>query len=92
MLCDSLEDNYYVREGKYFYEYDEEQLQREFNESFDALEPYITIKCDTQEVYNEFYDELIENQLIFSYLSSDYETISYVEDEEQLTLSFWVTK
>ncbi len=90
--CNSLEDNYYVREGKYFYDYDEEQLQTVFDESLEAEDPAITIKCDTEEIYEKFYEELIENQLIFSYLSSEYETISYVEDEEQLTLSFWVTK
>ena len=90
--CNSLEDNYYVREGKYFYDYDEEQLQTVFDESLEAEDPSITIKCDTEEIYEKFYEELIENQLIFSYLSSEYETISYVEDEEQLTLSFWVTK
>lgn len=90
--CDSMDDNYYVREGKYFYDYDEEQLEREFEESFSAEESCVTIKCDTQEVYEEFYEQLIENQLIFSYLSSDYESISYVDDDTQLTLSFWVTK
>ena len=90
--CDSLEDNYYVREGKYFYSYDEEQLQRELTEAFEEGERSVTIKCDSGEVYDTFYKELIENQLIFSYLPEEYESISYIEDEEQLSLSFWVTK
>ncbi len=90
--CDSLEDNYYVREGKYFYGYDEEQLQREFTEAFEDGDTSVTIKCDSGEVYDTFYKELIEEQLIFSYLPEEYQSISYVEDEEQLSLSFWVTK
>lgn len=90
--CDALEDNYYVREGKYFYEYDEEQLQREFEEAFEAGENSVTIKCESEEVYYTFYEELIENQWIFSYLPEEYESISYIEDEDQLSLSFWVTK
>ncbi len=90
--CETLVDNYYVREGKYFYEYDEEQLQREFDEAFEDGETSVTIKCDTEEVYHIFYSELIDKQLIFSYLSEEYESISYIEDEEQLSLSFWVTK
>ncbi len=90
--CDALEDNYYVREGKYFYSYDEEQLQRELDEAFEKGEVSITIKCDSGEVYDTFYEELIEKQLIFSYLPDEYKSISYIEDEEQLSLSFWVTK
>lgn len=91
-VCDSLEDNYYVREGKYFYSYDEEQLEREFVEAFENGESAVTIKCDIKDVYDSFYEELINKQLIFTYLTEEYGSISYVEDKEQLTLSFWVTK
>ncbi len=90
--CESMDDNYYVREGKYFFTYDEEQLQKEFDEAFETGETSVTIKCDSEEVYDTFYKELIENQLVFSYLPAEYESISYIEDEEQLSLSFWVTK
>ena len=90
--CDSLDDNYYVREGKYFYTYDEEQFRRELAETFEEGESSITIKCDSEEVYDTFYEELIENQMIFSYLPDEYKSISYIEDGEQLSLSFWVTK
>jgi len=90
--CDSIEDNYYVREGKYFCSFDEAQLEREFKEAFENGENVVTIKCDVKEIYDIFYEELINNQQIFSYLPEEYESISFIDDEEQLTLSFWVTK
>ena len=62
------------------------------DEAFEKGEVSITIKCDSGEVYDTFYKELIEKQLIFSYLPEEYKSISYIEDEEQLSLSFWVTK
>lgn len=90
--CTDDTDNYYIREGNYFYEYDTDQLDNEFYEAYDTDADMVTLKCDTRELYDEFYTQLVENQQIFEYLYEEYDSISYVENEEQLTLTFWMTK
>ena len=91
-VCDSDEDNYYIREGNYFYEYDTEQLDEVFYDAYDAGSEMVTLKCDTEELYDEFYEKLVDEQQIFEYLYEEYDSISYVENEEQLTMTFWMTK
>lgn len=91
-VCDSDEDNYYIREGNYFYEYDTEQLDEVFYDAYDAGSEMVTLKCDSKELYDEFYAKLVDEQQIFEYLYEEYDSISYVENEEQLTMTFWMTK
>ncbi len=90
--CTATKDNYYIREGCYFYEYDEEQLKREFAEADAETQKGITLKCDSEGVYHELYTELIENQRVFEYLPENQARIAFVQDEQQLSMTFWVTK
>lgn len=90
-VCDSLQNNYYVREGCYFETYDEEQLKKEFDEALQAGKGYLTIKCVNSEIYAVMLQELIDNQKIFGYLDESCETIAYIENEQQLSLTFWMT-
>lgn len=90
--CTADADNYYIREGNFFYEYDAEQLDDVFYAAYDADSEMVTLKCDTRELYEEFYSRLVEEQLVFDYLYEEYDSISYVENEEQLTLTFWMTR
>lgn len=91
-VCDATEDNYYIREGCYFYGYDEEQLRQEFAEADLDARRSVTIKCDSQAVYREMYTELVENQRVFEYLDSAHERIAFIQDEKHLSMTFWVTK
>lgn len=89
--CTALEDNYYIREGSYFTGYDEAQLKREFGEAVNTGEGYVTLKCDNRQTYDSIYAELIGNQKVFEYLGDSYETIAYIENGQQLSLTFWMT-
>lgn len=91
-ICDATEDNYYIKEGCYFYGYDEEQLKREFAEADREGQKGVTIKCDSEAVYQEMYTELVENQRVFEYLDSGHERIAFIQDEKHLSMTFWVTK
>lgn len=91
-VCKAQTDNYYIREGNYFYEFDEEQLENEFMEAVESGTDTVALKCDNEEVYHEFYTELVENQGVFDYLYDDYEKVAFAENEDQLTLTFWMTK
>lgn len=90
-VCNSKNDNFYVREGRYFYEFQEEQLRKIFEEAAATGEKIITIKCHDTAVYTTFMEKLIEEQQIFEFFDSDYREISYSSADAQLSMSFWVT-
>ncbi len=89
-LCTSMKDNYYVREGLYFTEVDEEKLSQVFARAYESGSGYITLKCAEEGCYLEMRKYLIEEQQIFRFLSSGEGTVSYAENEEQQSLSFWL--
>ena len=89
-LCNSLIDNYYVREGLYFTQVDREKLKEVFAASYEQGSTYVTLKCADNEVYLGMILHLIEEQGIFEYLNAPEGTVSYTENEEQLSLSFWL--
>ncbi len=88
--CTSMSDNYYVREGLYFTSVDEERLSGIFQDGYDKGRTYITLKCASEEIYNELHDKLITNQEIFHYLDCPDGVVSYTENVEQYSMSFWL--
>lgn len=88
--CDSMEDNYYVREGLYFTEWDKEQIERIFKEEYEKGSAYVTLKCENYDVYRQMHDALISNQEIFRYLDCPDGVVSYSDDERQYSMSFWL--
>lgn len=89
-FCDSMEDNYYVREGLYFTEWDKEQIGRIFREAYERGSAYVTLKCADYEVYSRMQDALIMNQEIFRYLDCPDGVVSYSDDGRQYSMSFWL--
>ncbi len=88
--CDSMEDNYYVREGLYFTTLDKEQLARIFKEGYERGNAYVTLKCASEEIYGQMQDMLIQDQEIFYYLDCPEGVVSYTDDGEQYSMSFWL--
>lgn len=89
-VCSSMEDNYYVREGLYFTRVDEEMLSQVFLSAYEQKSGYVTLKCADETIYEEMIGYLIEKQEIFHYLDASEGTVSYAENAEQLSLSFWL--
>lgn len=90
-VCIDTAANYYVREGAFFTGYDREQMRTLFERTLEQGRNDITIKCDTQESYDQVFRALIENQEIFGYLSDLSDTVAYTQNDTQLSLTFWVT-
>ncbi|MBD5451750.1 MAG: hypothetical protein HDR25_03810 [Lachnospiraceae bacterium] len=87
--CDSTEDNYYVREGLYFEQYDRQQLENIFDSEAVKQEDYVTLKCADSQVYQEMLSEIIDERQIFGIIKNNEGAISYASNEELCTISFW---
>lgn len=88
--CNTMTDNFYVREGLYLNGYDEEQLEQIFDSFFEQKQKYLTIKCSDDVVYQEVYNKLIRESKVFFFLENRTNGITYSENEMQKTLSFWI--
>lgn len=87
--CVSMTDNYYVREGLYFTNYDSDKLQYIFNRAIETGQETVTVKCSDNMVYDEMYRILLDEQKIFEFMESD-GTVAYTDNREQGILTFWL--
>lgn len=88
--CTTMDANFYVREGAYFTDWDEEKVEKIFADGYERGDTYVTLKCDGEDIYRVMQETLIEEQGIFRYLDCPDKTVSYVENEKQYSLSFWL--
>ena len=88
--CTAMEANYYVREGVYFTEWDEERLVQIFEEGYEKGNTYVTLKCADYETYRQMHTALILEQGIFRYLECPDGAVSYTDNERQYSMSFWL--
>lgn len=88
-VCDSTQDNYYVREGLYFDHYDRGQLENIFDSDAVKMADYVTLKCADEQVYREMIAAVIDDRQIFGIIHTNEGTISYASNEALCTISFW---
>lgn len=89
--CVEDKDNYYVREGNLFTDYNREQMQGIFQRFLESGKKDVTIKCTDELVFRQILNAMVEEQEIFDYLSGDYDSVGYTQNEKQLSMTFWVT-
>lgn len=89
--CNAVRDNYFVRQGLYFTSLDQEQLKQVFQAASFAENQRVTIKCDSRVLYEQMRKLLIEDGNVFQYYSQAVGSIVYVQNDEQYSMTFWVT-
>lgn len=89
--CVATEANYYSREGALFSGYDREQMKSLFDRAREQGRDDVTVKCADEASYGQVVEALIGNQEIFDYLDDAGSTVAYAQNENQLSLTFWVT-
>lgn len=88
-ICDSMAANYYVREGIYLTEFNENQLAGLFSSAYANGKTTVQLKCADANVYQAYYQHLITNEKIFDYLNGG-SSVRYVEMREQLSMLFYL--
>ena len=89
--CTEDKDNYYVRENILFIDYDREQMQTVFQRFLEGGSKEVTIKCANEDCFRQILTAMVEEQEIFDYLSEEYDSVGYTQNEKQLSMTFWVT-
>lgn len=89
--CVATEANYYVREGALFTEYNKAQMEKLFDGIVDGSKTGVTIKCANQDCYEEIRTALVDKQEIFQFLGELDRTVTFSQNETQLSMTFWVT-
>jgi len=87
-VCDSMDANYYVREGLYFTEVNSSQLKNAFDKAYANGEKYVSIKCSDSGVYEDMRKHLFANEKIFDYLSGT--SVRYIEYADRNALSIYL--
>ena len=88
--CNTMVDNYYVREGLYFEQYDEVRIQELFAAAMAEGKETLTLKCADSSVYESVRTELLTNQKIFDFLQTEDGFIAYTDNKEQSSITFWL--
>lgn len=86
--CNSVTDNYYVKEGLYFEGIDLVQLDNAFINAKLQGRDSVELKCSTKEVYDKLGEYLLDDNHIFDYMSSDKESIKFMQNKDLNIYSF----
>lgn len=89
-FCVSMDCNYYVKESTYLTSCDESVISNIFERALASGKENITLKCSDTDVYNEVKKILLDEQKIFQYLHKSDGSVAYSDNDEQLSLSFWL--
>lgn len=88
--CNSMADNYYVREDEYFKNDNLDLVKDLFDRRYKDGSDYVTIKCATQEVYDSLFEKLINDRKVFDYLKEDTHIVDYTTFQDSRTIIVWI--
>ena len=86
--CVFTEENYFIKEGKYFDSLNSTRLESVFRGAYNEGRSTVSIKCSSKQVLDEIMQYLITDSHIFDYLSSSAQKVEYCVNEDLFTISF----
>ena len=89
-VCNSMTDNYYVREDEYFTSAELVLVGDLFDRRYKDGSRNVTIKCASDDIYDALFEELITGRKVFEYLQGDTSQVSYTTFEDTRTIIFWL--
>ena len=89
-LCESVSANYYVREGAYFSQINDLQLEQLIESYTEQGRESVTLKCANESVYQSLVENLIHGQQIFRFMEGENNSILYTDSPKQLSITFWL--
>lgn len=88
-ICTANDDNYYVHEGLYFTQFDEEKVKTAFANAYNTGEGVVRFKCNNDKTYGELHQYLLEDQNIFDHIRG-HGQIAYMDNPSIRTIWFWL--
>ncbi len=88
-VCNSMRDNYYVREGVYFTDTDDAQLASAFATAYDRMKDTVSIKCADPTVFRDMERYLIDREHIFDYLRGN-SKVNYIKMQDRNLFLFYL--
>ena len=88
-VCNSMRDNYYVREGIYFTGVDEDQIGAAFQRAYDSAQDMVSIKCSDPTVFSQMEHYLIDEEHIFDYLRGN-SKVNYIKMDDRNLFLFYL--
>ena len=61
-----------------------------FEKAYEANNNYVTIKCLDDLIYEDVREKLMDEQRVFEFIKGQGEQITYTENKQQRTISFWI--
>ncbi|MBR1930684.1 MAG: hypothetical protein IJ833_04285 [Lachnospiraceae bacterium] len=89
--CVDDRDNYYVREGALFSEYDREKMRHLFEHAMESGKQHISLRCTDTACFDSILRAMVEKQEVFDYIQDTEVKVAYSHNDQQLSMTFWVT-
>ncbi len=89
-ICNNMKDNYYVREDEYFTSPELTLVGELFERRYKDGSQNVVIKCSSDYVYSELFEELVTQRRVFDYLEDYTSTVSYTTFADTNTIIFWL--
>jgi hypothetical protein len=85
-VCNAISDNYYIREGRFFTEWNPEEVGTLLTQAYQAR-TMMSVRFASSDIYNSAFDYFIGDGRIVDYCSG-LTSLTYVEDKEQNVITF----
>lgn len=89
--CIATEANYFRREDYFLQSYNASTLRGMYHRALEEGGRYLMVKCADRDCYEEMLEKLFRQNEVFSELVGGHNAVVYFNNDQQLTMTLWVT-